>query len=115
MFDARSAVTAAAESTEPTDRSMPPVRMTKVMPAASTTLIDACCATIETFCRLKNPSVATPNAMHSRISTGSMPAVRISDCMRSLCSIRDCRWACFAATTGASCLMGLLMSSSGYV
>ena len=30
---------------EPTDRSMPPVRITKVMPVASTALIEASCAT----------------------------------------------------------------------
>ena len=33
----------------PTDRSMPPVRMTKVMPAPSTVLIAACCATMDRF------------------------------------------------------------------
>ena len=48
------AAMAEAASIEPTDRSMPPVRMTKVMPAASTVLIAACCATIETFCGVKN-------------------------------------------------------------
>src|ERR1700751_2983408 len=43
---------------EPTDRSMPPVRMTNVMPAASTVLIEACAATMERFRRLmKRPSV----------------------------------------------------------
>ena len=44
---------AEAARIEPTDRSMPPVRMTKVMPAASTVLIAACCATIEMFCGVK--------------------------------------------------------------
>ena len=48
------AAIADAARIEPTDRSMPPVRMTKVMPAASTVLIDACCATIEMFCGVKN-------------------------------------------------------------
>ena len=48
------AAMAEAARIEPTDRSMPPVRMTKVMPAASTVLIEACCATIEMFCGVKN-------------------------------------------------------------
>ena len=48
------AAIADAARIEPTERSMPPVRMTKVMPAASTVLIDACCATIEMFCGVKN-------------------------------------------------------------
>ena len=48
--------TAAAASTEPTDRSIPAVRITKVMPAASTVLIDACCAMIEKFWKVKKLS-----------------------------------------------------------
>ena len=38
---------------EPTERSMPPVRMTKVMPAASTVLTAACCSTMPRFCPVK--------------------------------------------------------------
>ena len=49
ILDPRIATIAAAARIEPTDRSMPPVRITKVMPAASTVLIDACCATIDKF------------------------------------------------------------------
>ena len=45
--DTMIATIAEAARIEPTDRSMPPVRMTKVMPAASTMLIDACCVTID--------------------------------------------------------------------
>jgi hypothetical protein len=45
---------AEAARIEPTERSMPPVRMTKVMPAASTVLIEACWVTIEMFCAVKN-------------------------------------------------------------
>ncbi|ESY06809.1 hypothetical protein X753_13030 [Mesorhizobium sp. LNJC399B00] len=44
--DTITATIAEAASIEPTDRSIPPVRMTKVMPAASTMLIDDCCMTI---------------------------------------------------------------------
>ena len=40
---------AAAARIDPTDKSMPPVRITKVMPAARTVLIDACWATIDRF------------------------------------------------------------------
>ena len=44
------------------------------MPAPSTLLIEACCATIDRFCTLKKrPSLSTWNRMQSRISTGSMP------------------------------------------
>ena len=53
ISDAMSAAMAEAASTDPTDRSMPPVRMTKVMPAPSTVLIAACWATMEMFCPLK--------------------------------------------------------------
>ena len=58
ISEAISAAIAEAARIEPTDRSMPPVRMTKVMPAASTVLIEACWATIEMFCAVKKrPSV----------------------------------------------------------
>src|ERR1700739_3625531 len=47
-----------AATIEPTERSMPPVRMTNVIPAASTVLMEAWAATMERFCRLmKRPSV----------------------------------------------------------
>ncbi|MGY3109299.1 hypothetical protein ACVWW7_005926 [Bradyrhizobium sp. LM6.9] len=38
---------------EPTERSMPPVRMTKVMPAASTVLTADCCTTMPMFWPVK--------------------------------------------------------------
>ena len=58
ISEAISAAIAEAASTDPTDRSMPPVRMTKVMPAPSTVLMAACWATMEMFCPLKKrPSV----------------------------------------------------------
>ena len=53
IFDTMTAAIAETARIEPTDRSMPPVRITMVIPAASTVLIDACCMTIEMFCRLK--------------------------------------------------------------
>ena len=49
-----SAAIAEAASMLPTERSMPPVRITKVMPAPSTQLIAACCATIDRFCAVRN-------------------------------------------------------------
>ena len=49
-FDTISATMAATARMEPTERSIPPVRMTKVMPAASTVLIAACWATTDRFC-----------------------------------------------------------------
>ena len=67
------AVTAETARTEPTARSMPPVRMTKVNPVASTMLIEACCITIEMLRPVRNLPVANSNPMQIRISTGSMP------------------------------------------
>ncbi len=52
---------------------MPPVRMTKVMPAASTMLIEACWVTIARLRVLMNLPVASWKPMQIRISTGSMP------------------------------------------
>ena len=46
-FEAITATIAAKARIDPTERSMPEVRMTNVMPAARTTLIDACCITID--------------------------------------------------------------------
>jgi hypothetical protein len=58
MSETISATIAAAASTAPTERSMPPVRITKVMPAASTVLIEACWATIDRlFHIMKRPSL----------------------------------------------------------
>ena len=52
-FETISPAIAAAARMEPTERSMPPVRMTKVMPAANTVLTAACCSTIPRFWPLK--------------------------------------------------------------
>lgn len=53
------AIMAEAARMEPTERSMPPVRMTKVMPAASTVLIDACCMTIDRLLTERNRPLST--------------------------------------------------------
>jgi hypothetical protein len=71
--DPRIATMAAAARIEPTDRSMPPVRMTKVIPAARTVLIEACCITIERFWKLRNRPDMSSNTMPRMMSTGSMP------------------------------------------
>ncbi len=70
------ATIAAKARIDPTERSMPEVRMTNVIPAASTTLIEACCMTMDRFCHDANRSVSSWNTTHNRISTGSMPRVR---------------------------------------
>ncbi|MGY4374481.1 hypothetical protein ACVWZ3_002120 [Bradyrhizobium sp. i1.3.6] len=68
---------------EPTERSMPPVRMTKVMPAASTVFTAACCNTMPRFCPVKKrPSDRKWKPPHKMSSTGSMPAARIRSLTR---------------------------------
>ncbi len=52
-FETISPAIAAAARMEPTERSMPPVRITKVMPAASTVLTAACCSTMPRFWPVK--------------------------------------------------------------
>ena len=84
--EAITATMAEAARTEPTDRSMPPVRMTKVIPAASTMLIDACCMTIDRLFTVRNLPESSSKPMPSRMSTGSMPSAvntTRSWCLRS--------------------------------
>ena len=71
--------------TEPTARSMPPVRMTKVMPAASTMLTEACWATIAMLVAVRNLPVARWKPIAIRISTGSIP---IAWMMLRICTAR---------------------------
>ncbi|MNT13454.1 hypothetical protein D3C72_1484250 [compost metagenome] len=75
------ATTADTDRIDPTDRSMPPVRITNVMPAASTRLIDACWAMIDRFCRLAKLSVSSVKPKQSSTSTGSMPSARRRSCV----------------------------------
>ena len=65
------AIIAEAARIEPIDRSIPPVRMTKVIPAASTILIAACCATIDRFIQLMNRSVDTSKKIARMMRIGS--------------------------------------------
>src|SRR5450830_184163 len=82
-IEACNATTAEAARIAPTDRSMPAVRITKVMPAASTTLTEACCVMIDRFCTVRKFSLARAKPTSSRTSTGSMPTLRISSLSRS--------------------------------
>lgn len=72
--DTITATIAEAARMEPTDRSMPPVRMTKVMPAASTMLIDDCCVTINRLVSVRKRGFINWKPAASRIRTGSMPS-----------------------------------------
>jgi hypothetical protein len=72
----RPPTTVASASTEPTERSMPPSRMTKVMPTAMTVLMEIC---VRMLVRL--PSEAKCGARTEKSSTMSasarpMPASR---------------------------------------
>src|SRR5471032_1912223 len=82
-IEACNATTADAARIAPTDKSMPAVRITKVMPAASTTFTEACWVMIDRFCTVRKFSLARANHTNSNISTGSMPTVRISSRTRS--------------------------------
>ena len=83
MSETISPAMAEAARIEPTERSMPPVRITKVMPAASTVLTEACCSTMPRFCPVKKrPSDMKWKPRHKSTSTGSMPAARIASWAR---------------------------------
>ena len=53
---------------EPTDRSMPPEMMTKVMPTATTKLMEICWNTFRKFDGVKNTGVAMARSRHSATS-----------------------------------------------
>ena len=77
------AATAVVPRIEPTERSIPPVRMMKVIPAASTMLIDACRVIFSRLLSVKKFGAIKPNTATIRIKIGKMPIV----CIRSLISI----------------------------
>eukprot|EP01022_Parablepharisma_sp_SALTPOND_P020740 TRINITY_DN385_c0_g1_i13.p1 TRINITY_DN385_c0_g1~~TRINITY_DN385_c0_g1_i13.p1 ORF type:complete len:868 (-),score=317.47 TRINITY_DN385_c0_g1_i13:3732-6335(-) len=107
--------TADTASTEPTDRSMPAVRMTKVMPAASTRLMATWRRMFMVFsaeAKLEVPSplrqiVSAQNSRQSTTSTGNMP----SRCS-SHCAVEEERGAA-CAPASALCIMGVLVSAMG--
>ena len=75
ISDTTIAVTADTASTDPTDRSMPPVRMTTVMPVASTMLIDACRTMFSRLFSVRKLGAMNEKMMAITIRTGRMPAV----------------------------------------
>src|ERR1700736_267758 len=77
------AITAVKPSTDPTARSIPPVRMTNVIPAASTMLIDAWRTTLTMLFWLRKFGVRTANRMQITMRTGSIPASSIIDLVNS--------------------------------
>ena len=58
---------------EPTDRSMPPVRITKVIPKDKSPFIDICRKTFMRFLDTRKFGVAMYNAKHSTKNTSTMP------------------------------------------
>src|SRR5438309_321747 len=66
-------------STEPTLRSMPPVRMTKVMPAAITALMETCRAMLSRLLTVRNDSLRS-----ERMTTSNAKAMTIPNRRRTL-------------------------------
>ncbi|MNT32527.1 hypothetical protein D3C72_1684140 [compost metagenome] len=77
ISDTAIATTAVVPSIEPTERSMPPVRMIKVMPAANTMLIDACRAIFSRLASVKKFGATKPKTATIRINIGKIPTVCI--------------------------------------
>ncbi len=76
--DASTATMADAARIEPTDRSMPPVRITNVMPAPSTMLIADCCRTIVRLVFVMKRGLIPQNTSAISTRAGSMPSVDIN-------------------------------------
>ena len=66
--------TAVMPRTEPTARSMPPVRITNVIPAARTMLIEACRTTLIRLFVVRKLSVRKAKRTQMTMRTGSIPA-----------------------------------------
>src|SRR5213593_1764461 len=78
--ESRPAMTAPeTASTEPTLRSMPPVRMTKVMPAAITALMETCRAMLSRLLTVKNDPLRS-----ERMTTSNAKAMTIPNRRRAL-------------------------------
>src|SRR5438093_1325328 len=78
--ESRPAMTAPeTASTEPTLRSMPPVRMTKVMPAAITALMETCRAMLSRLLTVRNDSLRS-----ERMTTSNAKAMTIPNRRRTL-------------------------------
>ena len=59
---------------EPTDRSMPPEMMTKVMPTATTKLMEICWNTFRKLLTVKNTGEAMVRSRHSAARAIRMPS-----------------------------------------
>ena len=73
LVSAAAAMTPASASTDPTDRSIPAVTMTNVMPSARMALIETCRRIVERFSREKNPGTAMAPISTSSPSARATP------------------------------------------
>ena len=64
---------------EPTDRSMPPEMMTKVMPTATTKLMEICWNTLRKLEEVKNTGEAMARSRHSASSAITMPSTLLEE------------------------------------
>ncbi|SQC16708.1 Uncharacterised protein [Klebsiella pneumoniae] len=102
ISDTTIAATAVVPRMEPTERSMPPVRMMKVIPAASTMLIEAWRVIFSRLLSVKKLGAIKPKTATIRMRIGRMPTV----CIRSPINIFFAE-ADFA--TGAEFSFGMLI------
>ena len=102
ISDTTIAATAVVPRMEPTERSMPPVRMMKVIPAASTMLIEAWRVIFSRLLSVKKLGAIKPKTATIRMRIGRMPTV----CIRSPINIFFAE-ADFA--TGAEVSFGMLI------
>ena len=65
--------TPATATIDPTDRSIPPDRMTNVMPTATMALMLVCCAMLSRFDTVRKCGVSAHNTAHSPSSPMSVP------------------------------------------
>src|SRR3954451_13320974 len=70
------AATAAMAAVGPTDRSMPPVMMTSVMPSATQALIEDCCRTLSRLALVRKFGLRTANTITIASRPNSVPASR---------------------------------------
>src|SRR3989442_3714268 len=76
-------------STEPTLRSMPPVRITNVMPAAMTALMETCRAMLSRLLIVRNDPLSTERTMRSSAKARAMPKRRSTLRRRARGSLRS--------------------------
>src|SRR3989441_10298400 len=76
-------------STEPTLRSMPPVRITNVMPAAMTALMETCRAMLSRLLTVRNDPLSTERTTRSSAKAMAMPKRRSTFRRRASGSLRS--------------------------